>query len=529
MTRGNPANRRFGRMATTVTAIVIVLGTTLTSAYARLAGHPASASPAYGGSYSERVEVTLPCLDVQKSSGTYFGDYYLDPLLSIDAKGNYVGDLATSYKVSNGGLRITFQLRKGVTFSNGDRFNAAAVKYTFDRAKDPALKSPITGVDLTSVSATNVLSTYKVELSLSTPSRPILTYLASPFTGILDPKAPPTCDSVVGTGPYKIQSAAPDLSTVTLVANKHHTWASSWVHNKTGVPYVNTVTFKAIPNDATAISELLTGGVDISSIRGTQLNRVKGDKHISRSTVPSQGEYFLEFNTARPPFNSAAARRAFAELIDRNGIAKAAFAGQARPNYSMVAPALPYFDKKANEMAPHLSATAAASYIQAHHLTGPYELLALPRPADQTTAEILQAAAAQAGMKLNIVTKDFGTYIPTAASGNFDVLLLAYEGVADPDVLYLLFHSSQGGGKGLAFTGYTSPTLDNLLTKARETLNAKGAASDYAKVQELLAKQAIALGVVVPTTVLGVRNSIHGLHFNKVYQIAIQDLYVKTK
>src|SRR5579875_607192 len=182
MNQGNPGRDRIGRAVGSLAAIGLLLGAAFTtSVQAQRAGRASRATPTYGGSYSIRLSAAPDCLDPQgtgEAASNLVDGYVLDSLLDIDAKGHYVGDLATKYKISNHGLRITFSLRHGVRFSNGDPFTAAAVKYTFDRALNPATKSPLTAGELAQVSAIKVINKYTVELDLRSPFRPLLTNLA---------------------------------------------------------------------------------------------------------------------------------------------------------------------------------------------------------------------------------------------------------------------------------------------------------------------------------------------------------------
>lgn len=519
----HPVGRMVGSLAAVSMLLAGIAGTT----------NPAAAKPVHGGSYSYRLADAPDCLDPQKTaeaSSNIIDGYILDGLLSLNNKGRFVGDLATGYKASDGGKKITFTLRKGVKFSNGDPFNAAAVKYTFDRAVNPATKSPVSAGDLASVSAVKVLNPYSVQLVLKTPNRPLLGNLTGGYTGILDPKATRaqgknSCQAPVGTGPYMVKSSGPAFSTVTLVANPHHTWGPSWVHNK-GKPYVNTVQFKVIASDATAVSEMLTGGVDIAGIPGTQLNRVKGHKNISLKKLPSLSTYFLSFNTTRAPFNNVQVRRAVAAMIDRSAIIKAAMNGEGKPNYSPLAPAIPFYDKNLKSMLPAYNPSQAAKIVAANHAQGPYTLLVTNDPASMTIAEILQASAAQAGMKLTIDPKALADYVPAAGKGQFDINLLEYT-YTDADVLYLLMNSTQGGGAGLNFTGYKSATLDNLTVAGRSTLNAKKAARIYDQIQKFDDKNALLIGLASPTSILGVNARIKGYHTDSEGGYAIQDLYIK--
>ena len=91
-------------------------------------------------------------------------------------------------------------------------------------------------------------------------------------------------------------------------------------------------------------------------------------------------------------------------------------------------------------------------------------------------------------------------------------------------------HTSQGGGKGLNWTGVTSNRqLDELLQKGRTTLNKKQIGSIYDKAQVLINKQLDFIGVVAAGGFTGVRSTVKGYHVDAEGGIALQDLYVKTK
>jgi peptide/nickel transport system substrate-binding protein len=522
------------RIAGSLAAVVLLLGAAfVTGVQARNAGHAAGASPTYGGSIVDRTTNPADCLDPDKTASAtadQFDILILDPLLSISPTGKITGDLATKYKVVNkAGTKIDFFLRQGVKFSNGDPFTATDVKYSFDRAINPATKSPVTASQLAALKSTKVINKYEVELTLSTPFRPLLTNLSSAYTGILDHKVGGNCTSQIGTGIYKVVSTGTAFDDVTFTANKYHNFGPSWVLNK-GVPWITHLEFKNITSDATAISELLAGGVDLTNVLGTQLSRVQGNKSFTLPRLPAQNCTFVEFNTSHPPFNNVAVRRAFAEIIDRKNIVKAALNGLGLPVYGPIPPAIPYYDKNVVNVMPKFNVSKATQAIQAQHAAGPYNFLSFNTPDIQTASEIIQSDAAQAGMKLNIDTKaSVGDFIAQANKGSFDAMIIGY-GYNDPDVMYLLLHSSQGNGKGLNWTfDNNNPQLDKLLTEGRTTLAKKKVVTIMNQTQELIDKQAEMLGVYATVPIEAVRKTIHGFRTNPEGIIDFQDLYVKTK
>lgn len=479
-----------------------------------LAAPPATSK--YGGTF--QVQGGQPdCLDPQKTglaaSSAIFGQV-VDSLISFDKKGHYQANLALKWKYSNGGKTLTLFLRHGVKFSNGDPFNASAVKYTFDRALDPATKSTTTAGDLKTVTSIRAVNAYTVRLNLSTPSRVLLTNLTLSFTGILDPKVTRaegsgSCQRPVGTGPFKVESVGPAFATVTLVRNNYHNFNPAWITNR-GKAYLSKVVFKTITNPATAVSELLSGDLDYSTVPGTQLSRVQGNSSIKLHRVLAQGETFVGFNFTHPQIAQTPVRKAIAEAINTQAILAVAYQGLGKVANSPLGQTMPFYDKNAPKYALKYNPTDAQRLFTANHVTGPLDLLLLQDPAFESTAQIIQQQLGAVGVKINIVAKAPADYFPALATGKFDLTILGF-GYPDPDILFQLFHSSQQHG-GLNFWGYSNPTVDNLLTTGRE--NAKKARASYNSIQKIFDTEAVDIPLIDASTPTGLRSRIKGYDFN---------------
>ena len=495
--------------------------------HARSLAAPNSA-PRYGGTF--QVQGGQPdCLDPQKTGlSASFGIFsqVVDPLISFDKKGHYQPDLALKWKFSNGGKTLTLALRHGVKFSNGDPFNASAVKYTFDRALDPATKSTTTAGDLKTVTSTTVVNAYTVRLNLSAPSRVLLTNLTLHYTGILDPKVTRaegsgSCQKPVGTGPFKIESVGPAFATVTLVRNNYHTFNPAWIHNR-GKAYFSKVVFKAIASPATAVSELLSGDLDYASVPGAELSRTQGNRNIKLHRALAEGEVFMGFNFTRPQLAQTPVRKAIAEAINKQAILTAAYQGLGKIANSPLGQTMPFYDKNASKYALKYDPGDAQRLVVANHVTGPFDLVILQDPAYESTAQIVQQQLGAVGVKINIVTKAPADFFPALSTGKFDLTLLGY-GYPDPDILFQLFHSSQQHG-GLNLWSYSNPTVDNLLTTGRE--NAKKARAAYNSIQKIFDTQAVLLPLIDPSTPFGLRSRIKGYDYNPSTGIPYVGLYL---
>jgi peptide/nickel transport system substrate-binding protein len=501
------------------------------------AHHGASvlAKPHIGGTITVRDPETPDCLDPQRTvlgaSDAIFEEV-VDTLVTQDEHGRLRPSLALRWKFSKGGKVITFWLRHGVHFSNGDPLTATDVKFSFERALNPATKSPGTFGFLGPMQSVQVVNKYEVRLIMKAPYRPLMTNLAIGYEGILDPKAVAQegntkfCQYPVGSGPFKVQSVAPGFSTVTLVRNPLHNWEPPWMHNQ-GPAYLSSVIWKPITSDATAISELLAGQLDITNVPGPQLSRVEHNPTIVLHKHYLQGENYLGFNMSHPPFDKLAVRRAVAEAIDRKALIKVALNGLGKPAYSPIPSTIPpYYDKNAPKYALQYNPSDAQQIIASNHASGPYTLLIYNDPTQVTAAEFIQAQLASVGMKVNIVSKPIADYVGVAQKGQFDLNLLGW-GWNDPDLLYQLFHSSQGKGNGINFTFYTSPTLDKLIIEGRETVNQKKAVKVYAQLQRFMDKNVIIDPLWIDENIFATRSRVKGWHTNiSAFEPLFQDLYV---
>lgn len=505
------------------------------TAPATLAGHlpAAPASPPFGGSIAVRDNEVPDCLDPQRTAlgaSDFIFEEVVDTLVTVSPKGKLSPSLATRWKYSKDGKTITFFLRHGVKFSNGDPLTASDVKWTFDRALNPATKSPGTAGFLGPLTKTRVVNPYEVQLIFKTPDRPVMANLAVGYEGILDRKAlakegsTKFCQYPVGSGPFKIGNVAPGFNTVTLVRNNLRTFNTTWSRNP-GKAYLSQIVFKPIVSDATAISELIQGGLDISAVPGPQLSRVKGNPKIKLHPIAEQGEWWLGYNISHAPLNNVDVRRAIAQAIDRSAVIKAAVNGLGIPAYSPVPSTLPFYDKSAPTYAPQYNPTDAQRVLAANHVTGPLTLVTFTDPTFVAAAELIQGELAQVGVKVNIVQKSIADSIPVLQKGQFDLNIIGW-GWPDPDILYQFMHSSQASGGGLNFLFYKSPQLDNYIIQGRENVQPKKARAAYVALQRFVDKNVLVDPLITQKDVYAARTRVHGWNWNRAESILYQDLFL---
>lgn len=241
-----------------------------------------------------------------------------------------VPGLATAWEELDDGKRIRFTLRQNVKFHNGEPFNAAAVKYTFDRLLgEQGTKGPQRS-NYVAIDHVAIIDDHTVDFILKQPDPVLLTKLAGYGGMIVPPKyiqeqgednfnrAP------VGTGPFKMVSYQPK------VVAKLQAFADYWG----GAPKLDEVDFRFIAEPATAVAELQAGRVDIvipPTIPIGLIGPIQSDPKLSLVSVPSPTVVALRFNTRDGITKDERVRRALTMAVDRDAIIKSILAGQASP------------------------------------------------------------------------------------------------------------------------------------------------------------------------------------------------------
>ncbi len=518
--------------ASRLLAALLTLGALLLPGMASRAGAQrsgrAGAALHAGGAVNVGLFFEPGCLDPLQYTTGLNDDIWaqvFDTLLSMDERGLVRPDLALTWTFSHNGKWITFALRHGVRFSNGDPLDARAVKYTLEQ---DAKWAPV-GRDLGPIDKVETPDTYTVRLILPTPSRLLLANLTLSDHGILDPRAEPrlgdkACVAPIGSGPFKVASVGPGYSSVTLTPNPLHIWNPPWMRQ--GPPRLSPLMFKAVVNPTTTVSELLTGDLDVVRVLGPQLPRVRHNPGITLHQFDESQEQYLGFNTARAPFDTVAVRRAFAEAIDRETLVKVVLAGQGTAAYSVVPALDPFYDAQSKRYAPLYDPADAKRIFAANHITGPYTLLVYNIPAWPASAEFIQAELAQVGVTVNVVVKSVLDAQTLYRQGAYDMRIDPFGG----NDLYGSFHSSQVGLAGsYNFTFYRSDTLDSLITQSRDTINTRAAANVLTRLQRFMNANVVVDPLFSRLITIAARSRIKGWHRQAGDLFPVfRDIYVGT-
>ena len=246
--------------------------------------------------------------------------------------------LAESYQVSPDGLTYTIKLRSGVKFQDGTDFDAAAVKVNLDRASNP--ENHLKRYNLFSmVAGTEVVDPATVKITLKQPFSAFINTLASPVTAMISPAALKKYGKdigfhPVGTGPYEFVT----WNQTEFVKVKK--FAGYW---KAGYPKLDSITWRPVVDNNTRAAMLQTGEANFAfPIPFEQAKLLEKNDKIDLVTSPSIMQRYISMNVTQKPFDDPKVRAAINYAINRQALAKVAFAGYATPATGILPPAIQY-------------------------------------------------------------------------------------------------------------------------------------------------------------------------------------------
>ena len=160
-----------------------------------------------------------------KGQGYMTLSYIFDTLMWKDESG-LIPYLAEDYSVSEDGLTYTFQLRKGVSFTDGTPFTAEDVKFTFDYMKE----HPYKWVSVSMVEEASVVDEHTVEIKLNKTYNPFLSDVAGSlpilpkhiWENVTEPETFTEPEAAISTGPFILENYDAAAGTYTFKANEDY-------------------------------------------------------------------------------------------------------------------------------------------------------------------------------------------------------------------------------------------------------------------------------------------------------------------
>ncbi|ACM29144.1 ABC transporter substrate-binding protein [Agrobacterium rhizogenes] len=420
-----------------------------------------------------------------------------------------IPQLATEWQVSDDGLQYTFKLRQGVKWHDGKDFTSADVAFSILALKEVHPRGRATFSSVTEVATPD---DHTAIIKLSKPAPYLLGALQaseSPivpkhvYEGSTDLPGNANGRAPVGTGPFIFREWVVG-SHVILDRNPDY-WDK-------GLPYLDRIVIKFIPDASARLAALETGEVDIAPDTPVSLSEIDRIKTLPTLSVEDRGNdysptvYRIEFNLANKYFQHDKVRQAIAHAIDRQKIADIAFYGYAIPAPSPISPYLKTFYNPDVPIYAFDQAKAETLLDEAGFPRGadgirfevPHDVM----PYGDTYSRIgdyLRDTLSKIGIKVDLRGQDVPTWLKRVYTDrDFAFVTGGMGNTFDPTIGVQRLYWSKNFKKGVPFSngsGYNNPEIDSIFEQA-------AVENDHAKRVELFNRMQVIIATDLPDITL---------------------------
>ncbi|MFE9750963.1 ABC transporter substrate-binding protein [Saccharothrix saharensis] len=461
-----------------------------------------------------------------------------DSLVHQKDDGTFEPWLAKSWTVSDDGLRYTFQLREDVTFSDGARFDAEAVKANFDHIVDPATKSRNAKTIIGPYAGTEVTGPFTAVVTFKSPFSPFLSAASSPYLGFHSPKALAGHKAdiaaggkhVVGTGPFVFTELKAGQEAV-FTRREGYAWAPGGGTDKAEA-HLDGFRLQFLADDAARVGALSSGQLDVADqVPATRLAELRAQDRVALKDRDNVGAPFTyNFNVTKAPFDDKDVRLAVQSAVDTEAITKGLFQGAYSRAWSVLTASTPGYAAEVERTWGFDQAEAkklldgagyAATDAEGYRTRDGRRLaLDLVYASEFTSKEQLNYHTAlkdslkQVGVELVLKPLDTPSIVKAFGTGDYHLGAFSFT-APDGSLLRTAFHSASlpaNGGSNVSRV--SDPEIDGWLDEALRTADIGARNALYAKVQRKVLAEALVLPTFVGKRSFGVQPRVRGFELD---------------
>ncbi|MBI4042501.1 MAG: ABC transporter substrate-binding protein [Deltaproteobacteria bacterium] len=418
------------------------------------------------------------------------GELLYSSLVRVDGAGQIVPDLAERWE-GVGAREFTFVLRQNVSFHNDAPFSADDVQYTFKTLLDEKYNSPLRAA-FQDISEIDSISQYTIKFTLRQPNAAFLTSLAA---ARIVPKCR-TCEAgedwvksgepAPGTGPYLLKMR--DSQEIRLEGFPNYFG---------GAPRQKEIIFRIVRDDNTRFLKFKVGEVDFlqNALPAHYVLQLKEENRYRFQTVPGTNYEYLGFNMSNPLLKDRRLRQAIAYGIDRDAIMQHVYKGMATLSTGLLPPNNPYYNAQVvrylhnPERARKLLDEAGFKDPDGKGPKPRLTLSLLTSTNNDTVqiARIIRHQLQQIGIEVTQESREWGTFFSDIQQGKFQLFVMRWVGITDPDLYHDIFHSAQlppGRNRGR----YANPDIDRLVEMGRQEGDPKKRKPIYDRIQAIVSE-----------------------------------------
>jgi len=473
----------------------------------------------------------------------YAGEMYAqemlyETLVNITEKG-YEPCLAESWTISEDGKIYTFNIRKGVTFSDGTVCDAKAIKANFDAIIEN--KSRHTWLEMMQLlESVDLIDDYTIQIKMSKPYYPMLTELGvtRPFA-MISPKAMKDgstkngVNAYIGTGAYILKDFVTDEYAV-FEANENY-WGK--------VPEIKKIIVKVIPDNQTRILALEKGEIDLifgkNMIDADAINKYKSSEKFTTALSEPTSTRQIVLNTSNGILRDKSVRHALQYATNKQAISDGVFYGLEKPADTLFSKTIPYsnIDLKPYKFSME---KAAETLDQAGWLKndkgirekdGQKLQLSLLYNSDSVTekiiSEYLQSEYKKIGVEISIAGEEEQSYRDKMKTGNFDMVFNICWGTPyDPQSSLAAMRQPVYGDYAAQLGLEDKKEIDEAITKILVSTDEKERQDLYTFVLTRLHEDAVYIPLTYECNKAIYNSALKGVNFTQTqYEVPFADMY----
>ena len=425
-------------------------------------------------------------------------------LLDYDLELNPVGELAKSWEVSDDGLTVTFNLREGVKWHDGEPFTSADVQFTImEVLKEFHPRGPNSFREVSSIDTPDELTAV---FNLDKPAP----YMMRAFSSYESPIVPKhllegkdireaeLSNNPVGTGPFKF---------VEWKKGQYIRLDKNPEYFKEGLPLLDRIVARVIPDASTRTAAMESGEVHygaFGAIPNVDVVRLREQEDIGVTTdgyAMINPMALIEFDTTEPPFDNPAMRQAVSMVVDRQFLIDNIWFGYGKPAQGAMSSnfeplglftATPeFYPETPNVEAANALLDEAGFTANGDGERASVTIDLIPYGEDWRRAgEYMKQAMADIGVTLELRYEDVPTWIKRIYGDyDFDMNVNYFYQLPDPVIGVQRHYGSDQIRPGTPFvnsTHYTSERVDKLLAAGAVEPDAEARTEIYAEISEIL-------------------------------------------
>lgn len=409
--------------------------------------------------------------------------------------------LVKSYKIISS-KEIDFKLKDNIFFQNGDLITSEDIKFSFERMK----KSPKIAAFLPPIEKIEIIDEKNFKMILSNSFSPIIDSLTHPALSIISKKYMEKNEQILktspmGSGKYILKKY--NIGDYILLERNENFYSEKGKYK--------ILKIKEIPLAVNRTIALETNEVDLSiTVPYKDKEFIDKNKNLKYIYKPSYSYTYLGLNLKKDYFKNTNLRKAIDLAINKSEILKIVLNNEGRIADSPVAKGVLGYDKNINsknEFNPEKAKKLLEN--KKYKLT----LATLNNEIDSTTAELIQGYLKNIGIEIEIFKLEPNLYWTKTSKGEYDMFIGNW-GCVTGEADYALYptHHTKGIKSGTNRTYLSNKDIDNLLDKARETIDIKERCKLYSEIQKKIIKEKSEI-------MLFYRNLNAGINVNKSFEL----------